>query len=415
MNDAKEWFDKGNALYKSGKYEEANTCFNKAIEIDPQNAEAWVQKGFALRRLYRYEGAITCFDKAIEIQSQLEWAWHGKGGALRNLGRNEEAIRCHDEAIRINPQFASAWLGKGLALENLGRHEEEIACYDKAIEIDKLFAEAWYNKGRVQLKAGNAEEASKAFDKAHGINLNEYKYWSGWITSLYEGGELDRSLNICEKGVEHFKGKTDALKELFYQKGVILTKQGKSDEALIAFKEASKFGNKAAQRVINKLIEANAGWWEWWFSDIQSETYWKFTTKHLFLILLIVLHLSGSFYYFYSPPIKSVWGITLASLGGLSLIALLFISRKVLFGVVLIEILIAMLISPIALLFSNKIPMVSLKSFSEIWEIWLATIFIIVFVLFHRIIRRIKTPMGEIEMPELRVEPEISMPEPKLI
>ena len=37
---AKEWRDKGDALAKSGRHQEALQCFDKALEIDPKNATA---------------------------------------------------------------------------------------------------------------------------------------------------------------------------------------------------------------------------------------------------------------------------------------------------------------------------------------------------------------------------------------
>ncbi len=59
---------KGVALLNLGNYEEAIKCYDKAIEIEPNNAEAWNNKGIVLGRLSKYEEAIACYDKAIEIE-----------------------------------------------------------------------------------------------------------------------------------------------------------------------------------------------------------------------------------------------------------------------------------------------------------------------------------------------------------
>src|SRR3989339_803850 len=373
------WHHKGIALYDLSKDEDAIPCFDKVIEIsqldltiqkDQQLADAikkdfagaWGNKGLALSKLSKFQEAITCFDKAIEINPQDEMLWTNKGVVLAELGKCQEAVAYYNKAIEINPKSVLAWNNKGYALYKLGKYEEAIIYYDEAIGINSQYAEAWYNKGVVLLKIGNVEEASKVFDKAHGIKLEEYKYWTGWINSFYEEGKLDKSLDICERGIKYFIGKDealkiDALKELFYQKGVILTKQGKSDEGLSAFKEASKFGNKQAQKAINRLIETKAGWWEWWFSDI--------------------------------------W--------------------KTILGVVFVVILITMLVIPITLLFpyNYKILKVSLEDFSKIWQIWIACLVVLIFVLFHRHIPRIKTPWVEIEMSEPKATQEIGMLEPK--
>jgi|GEM_PF-441768 len=62
---AKELCDKGDALAKSGRDEEALQCFDKALAIDPQYAKAWALKGATLGMLDRHEEALQCFDKAL--------------------------------------------------------------------------------------------------------------------------------------------------------------------------------------------------------------------------------------------------------------------------------------------------------------------------------------------------------------
>ncbi|MBW9220732.1 tetratricopeptide repeat protein, partial [Methanothermococcus sp. SCGC AD-155-M21] len=42
------WNNKGDALYNLGKYNEAIECFNKALEIDPDNDHAKHMKENAL-------------------------------------------------------------------------------------------------------------------------------------------------------------------------------------------------------------------------------------------------------------------------------------------------------------------------------------------------------------------------------
>ena len=42
------WNNKGNVLTKLNKSDEALKAYDKAIEINPQNADAWNNKGVAL-------------------------------------------------------------------------------------------------------------------------------------------------------------------------------------------------------------------------------------------------------------------------------------------------------------------------------------------------------------------------------
>jgi tetratricopeptide (TPR) repeat protein len=72
---------KGVALLNLGNYEEAIKCYDKAIEIEPNNAEAWNNKGIVLGRLSNYEEAIACYDKAIELNPTDGRAWYNRAWA----------------------------------------------------------------------------------------------------------------------------------------------------------------------------------------------------------------------------------------------------------------------------------------------------------------------------------------------
>ena len=44
--------------------------YSKCLELDPKNAVAWNNKGFALYKLGRYEEAIRCYDTALGINPE---------------------------------------------------------------------------------------------------------------------------------------------------------------------------------------------------------------------------------------------------------------------------------------------------------------------------------------------------------
>jgi tetratricopeptide (TPR) repeat protein len=64
---AEDWWDKGVALYYSGKNDEAIECYDEAIRLDPKYAMAWHYKGLALNALGRTIEAEAAFAKAKEL------------------------------------------------------------------------------------------------------------------------------------------------------------------------------------------------------------------------------------------------------------------------------------------------------------------------------------------------------------
>ena len=59
-------------------------CYNKAMEINPNNADSWNYRGVALYYLNKNKEAIESFNKAIDINPNQNRAWHNKGIVFQN-------------------------------------------------------------------------------------------------------------------------------------------------------------------------------------------------------------------------------------------------------------------------------------------------------------------------------------------
>jgi tetratricopeptide (TPR) repeat protein len=102
---AKDFFEKGLALTKSGKYQEAIEAYSKGIELDPQNATSYYNRGNVYgRRLGNYPLAIEDFNRAIELNPEFVSAYDNRANANFLLGNYREAIRDCEQAIRLDPK-----------------------------------------------------------------------------------------------------------------------------------------------------------------------------------------------------------------------------------------------------------------------------------------------------------------------
>jgi tetratricopeptide (TPR) repeat protein len=118
---ADEWNEKGCDLGDQGKHQEAIKCFDKAIEIEPNDIDAWNGKGNALYCLGKYDEAIRCYDKALDIDPNDTDVWYNKGNALNDKEKYEKAIKGYNKYLEINPNNAEAKSYKEKALKALGK------------------------------------------------------------------------------------------------------------------------------------------------------------------------------------------------------------------------------------------------------------------------------------------------------
>ena len=64
---ANYWLQKGDEFYNNRSYDLALRCYDKAIEIDPLDANAWNNKGNALKELDRIAESDAAFAKAEDL------------------------------------------------------------------------------------------------------------------------------------------------------------------------------------------------------------------------------------------------------------------------------------------------------------------------------------------------------------
>ncbi len=58
---------KGTQFSTEGDFENALSCFEQAIILEPNNPDLLNKKGVAMRGLVRYDEAIECFNKSLQL------------------------------------------------------------------------------------------------------------------------------------------------------------------------------------------------------------------------------------------------------------------------------------------------------------------------------------------------------------
>ncbi|MFC1981628.1 tetratricopeptide repeat protein [Chloroflexota bacterium] len=190
------------SLNSLGKYKEALSCTDRAIEMDPGLPEIWTNRGIALAGLGRVEEALACYDRSISINPKSAVTWYDRGNALLMLKRDEEALKCFNRAIKIDPKLPEPQANKGTSLWRLGRHREALRCLNKAIEIDPMRAGSWGDKGNVLDSLSKYEEALICYNKAFKIEPKMPGVWANKGTSLWRLGRYEEALVWCDKALE---------------------------------------------------------------------------------------------------------------------------------------------------------------------------------------------------------------------
>ena len=119
-----------------GKYDEALSDFNHAIELNEKYAWAIANRGENYRLMGKYDEALSNFNRAIELDEKDAWAIASRGETHRLMGKYNEALKDFDRGINLNNNFDWAISCRGDTYRQLERWDKALDDYTTALKID---------------------------------------------------------------------------------------------------------------------------------------------------------------------------------------------------------------------------------------------------------------------------------------
>jgi tetratricopeptide (TPR) repeat protein len=154
----------GLSLDMQGKSQEAASAWQRAIALDPTNAEAHRELNALLYRMGRADEFLTSYADAARRLPLSHTAERGalllqKAGFLIDAERFEEARDCFAQVARLAPHSAGPQNGLGAAYAGLGRIEDAVAAYETSLRLQPEDPGTKIRLACVLLQAGEAARA----------------------------------------------------------------------------------------------------------------------------------------------------------------------------------------------------------------------------------------------------------------
>jgi tetratricopeptide (TPR) repeat protein len=197
--------NKGAALSKLGRPQEAIEVYDKALALDPSNKDALNNKGNALSALGRHQEAIEVYDKALEIPDALSNSstTHVEGLGDQHVGNMNNLVKVSAVTTGIYTNLDKDYIGlyyvasskdsqiivfihvnKGIGLYDAARYDDANNDFDIALKINPNFAPSLYYKGLCLEKIRNVSDTEAI----------SYKQRAHTIDPSYKGEKLDETL-----------------------------------------------------------------------------------------------------------------------------------------------------------------------------------------------------------------------------
>lgn len=213
-NNAELYIIKANCYKEFKQYHKALASYNKAIELEPNNAKFYFKRGnFRINNSLSYEiESLEDYNKAIELEPNNADFYYAKG--IYYIYENDycSAIDNFSMAIKLNPNYAKAYAERGYCYCKIDYYEEAQKDFNKAIKLEPDNLEVYKEKGELCYMGIPYYEvkAIEKYLKRNPDDINGYKAEMDFIEELnnsgvligYSKGEEEKDYNYREKRLE---------------------------------------------------------------------------------------------------------------------------------------------------------------------------------------------------------------------
>ncbi len=105
-----------------------------------------------------YLKAIMFYEKALALDPKDADTWNDLGLARHYTKQSKKGVEAIRKAVAIEPKFQRAWLSLGFILRSLGKFDESNAALKRAMDIDP---KNQVGREALSMIASNAEQAKK--------------------------------------------------------------------------------------------------------------------------------------------------------------------------------------------------------------------------------------------------------------
>jgi tetratricopeptide (TPR) repeat protein len=183
-----------NIAFSEGRYVEAEQAYRKLIAANPKDATLHSSLAGALGALGRYDEALTEIDVAIQLEPINPEPYHNRAVVLEKQGKRDEAIHQYREALRYQPAYEPS----REALRRLGAqvHEGEPATPERrrATELAE--------QAGVAARRGDYPTAHRLLDEAEAADPRFTRILQYRANVAYIQGDRDRAIAALTRALE---------------------------------------------------------------------------------------------------------------------------------------------------------------------------------------------------------------------
>ncbi|MFN9490664.1 MAG: tetratricopeptide repeat protein [Betaproteobacteria bacterium] len=172
LTDMLHWlhYQRARILLALRRPDQALQAYADALAANPRYALAAASAGFLEASREQWSQAAGWFERALEIESDNAEHWFNLGFVQQQRQRDEEAIRCFDRAVALRRSLDRAWFGLGISHRRRGDNDKAGAAFKVAAELQPMNPHAFYELAMVRLAQNDLKDVHRIIRHVSGFD-----------------------------------------------------------------------------------------------------------------------------------------------------------------------------------------------------------------------------------------------------
>jgi tetratricopeptide (TPR) repeat protein len=193
---------------QASAWRDSETLWTQALSRTSDNLMAELNLGEAVYKLGRTPEAIAHFERALQIDPNQAWVYSSMGAALLEIGRPNESLAILQKAIELDPKSSDAHYNLGNTFLQMGRGNDAVAHYKRALELAPDDTEtmnnlAWTLATSPDALVRDGAKAVQVAERADALTNNASPIISATLAAAYaEAGRFPDAIRTAQRAIQ---------------------------------------------------------------------------------------------------------------------------------------------------------------------------------------------------------------------
>ena len=248
---ADEYLKIGERYFAEGRFHEARTAVENAIQLNPNSPLANFHLGVIYYHLDGVALALEHFSRAIELDNTLAEAFFWRAGIYEGIMNDHvRALEDYDMAIYLEPQNDRYHWHRAFFLSGIGDFTQALAGFNRAIEIKPLNYENFQQRGVFFGTHGLYEQALDDLNEAIKLNSESVRSFTSRGFALFRLRRYEEAMKDYDAAVRvdsnDYRG--------FFERGHVNILLGRYREAILDFAEVIRINPHNSDAYFNRSV-----------------------------------------------------------------------------------------------------------------------------------------------------------------